>query len=95
VEELCKGYPVEFKEFMQYCRKLGFTKDPDYKFIIELFEGCMRKNGYDPKVADFIWTKNILKQAKDDLKMQMMKVINLPVKAPVPGEEKRRLKRAL
>jgi hypothetical protein len=54
VEELCKGYPVEFKEFMQYCRKLGFTKDPDYKFIIELFEGCMRKNGYDPKVADFI-----------------------------------------
>jgi hypothetical protein len=35
-----------------------------------------------------------LKQAKDDLKMQMMKVINLPVKAPVPGEEKNKIEKS-
>jgi casein kinase 1 len=68
VEELCKGYPDEFKEFMNYCRKLSFTEDPDYKYIIGLFEGCMKKNGFDPKVPDFIWNKNRLHMEKEALK---------------------------
>ena len=33
---------------MHYCRGLSFTQDPDYGFIIGLFEGCMKKNGIDP-----------------------------------------------
>jgi hypothetical protein len=81
VDELCKGYPDEFKDFMNYCRKLSFTDDPDYKFMIGLFEGCMKKNGYDPKATDFIWTKNILEIKKRELKEQMMKAINMPAKA--------------
>jgi len=80
VDELCKGYPEEFKEFMNYCRKLGFTEDPDYKYIIGLFEGCMKKNGIDPNVPDFIWNKNRLFLEKEALKQNMMKVINKPVK---------------
>lgn len=55
MDELCKGYPEEFKEFMNYCRKLSFTEDPDYKYLIGLFEGCMKRNGIDPKVPEFIW----------------------------------------
>lgn len=66
---------------MNYCRKLQFTEDPDYKYLIGLFEGCMKKNGYDPKVPDFIWNKNRLFLEKEALKQNMMKVINMPVKA--------------
>ena len=68
VEELCKGHPEEFKEFMLYCRKLTFTEDPDYKYIYGLFEGCMKKNGIDPKVPDFIWNKNRFLIEKEALK---------------------------
>ena len=25
IEQLCKGYPDEFKEYMHYCRGLSFT----------------------------------------------------------------------
>jgi hypothetical protein len=50
---------------MTYCRKLSFTDDPDYKYLIGLFEGCMRKNGHDPKVPDFIWNKNRLVLEKE------------------------------
>lgn len=60
VDELCKGYPDEFKDFMNYCRSLQFVDDPDYKYMIGLFEGCLKKNGHDPKVHDFIWSKNRL-----------------------------------
>ena len=80
VEELCRGYPEEFKEYMNYCRKLAFTEDPDYKYLIGLFEGCMKKNGFDPKTPDFIWNKNRLFLEKEALKQNMMKVINKPVK---------------
>jgi hypothetical protein len=87
VDELCKGYPEEFKEFMNYCRKLGFTEDPDYKYIIGLFEGCMKKNGIDPNVPDFIWNKNRLFLEKEALKQNMMKVINKPVKKATHDDE--------
>jgi casein kinase 1 len=68
VEELCKGHPDEFKDFMNYCRKLQFTDEPDYKYILNLFEGCMKKNGWDSKVPDFIWNKNRLVMEKEALK---------------------------
>ena len=53
---------------MNYCRKLAFTEDPDYKYLIGLFEGCMKKNGYDPRNPDFIWNKNRLVLEKEALK---------------------------
>jgi hypothetical protein len=40
VDELCKGQPEEFKEFMLYCRQLTFTGDPDYKHIYNLWDQC-------------------------------------------------------
>ena len=41
IDELCKDQPDEFREFMHYCRGLSFTQDPDYDYIIKLFEGGM------------------------------------------------------
>lgn len=76
IEDLCRDQPEEFKEFMNYCRNLSFTQDPDYGFIIDLFEKCMKKNEIDPKVPDFIWNKNRLVLEKEAIKRQMMTVIN-------------------
>lgn len=70
---------------MNYCRKLQFTEDPDYKYILSLFEGCMKKNGWDPKVPDFIWNKNRLVLEKEALKSNLMKVISKPIKAAGAG----------
>jgi hypothetical protein len=87
VDELCKGYPDEFKDFMNYCRKLEFVDEPDYKYMIGLFENCMRNNGHDPKVHDFIWSKNRLFLEKEQLKQNMMKVINKPTAKKADDEE--------
>ena len=66
---------------MHYCRGLSFTQDPDYDYIIKLFEGCMEKNKFDTKTPDFIWNKNRLVLEKEAIKRQMMNVINKkPVK---------------
>jgi len=75
LEELCRDQPQEFREFMEYCRKLSFTQDPDYAYIIGLFQGCMKRHGFDPKTPDFIWNKNRLAMEKEAIKQQMLKVI--------------------
>ena len=60
---------------MHYCRGLSFTQDPDYGYIIGLFEGCMKKNGYETNAPSFIWNKNRLVLEKEAIKKQMLNVI--------------------
>ena len=61
---------------MHYCRGLSFTQDPDYGYIISLFEGCMKRHGFDTRNPDFIWNKNRLVLEKEAIKRQMLNVIN-------------------
>ena len=61
---------------MQYCRGLSFTADPDYRFILGLFEGCMERHNYDMKTPDFIWNKNRLFLEKEALKQNMTTLHN-------------------
>ena len=75
MEELCKGYPVEFKEYMEHCRSLKFEADPDYKYCIGLFDKCMKRNNLDPTLLDFTWKQNRLSKDKELLKSSMLDVI--------------------
>ena len=65
---------------MKYCKGLAFTQTPDYQYLIDLMEGCLKQNGWDAKTPDFIWNKNRLAMEKEAMKAQMMKV--LQKKAP-------------
>lgn len=60
---------------MHYCRGLSFTQDPDYGFIINLFESCLKRNKFDLKTPDFIWNQNRLVLEKEAIKRQMLNVI--------------------
>lgn len=75
LEELCKGLPNEFFEYMTYCRSLKFEQDPDYRHLTGLFESCMKRNNLDPKVSDFTWKQNRLTKDKEALKNSMLDVI--------------------
>lgn len=37
LDELCQGLPDCFKDYISYCRELGFDQNPDYKFLMNLF----------------------------------------------------------
>lgn len=81
---------------MQYCRSLKFVDDPDYRYILNLFDSCMERNSFDLKVPDFIWNKNRLVLEKEALKQNMIRALNKPInnnpkKTPgqgdTPGED--------
>ena len=55
LDKLCDKCPREYQEFMEYCRSLKFEQEPNYKHVIGLFEGCMQRMGFDPKVLDYTW----------------------------------------
>ena len=40
---------------MEYCKGLKFEEDPDYKYLIGLFENCLNRHKFDSKITDFTW----------------------------------------
>jgi len=53
VEILCKGLPIEFSTYLNYCRTLKFEDKPDYSYLRKMFkelfirEGCELDYMYD------------------------------------------------
>lgn len=43
ISELCHGYPDEFAKYLTYARHLKFEEQPDYDYLIKLFNTVMKK----------------------------------------------------
>ncbi|CAH1958667.1 unnamed protein product [Acanthoscelides obtectus] len=58
IEELCKGYPVEFPTYLNYCRQLKFEERPDYSYLRQLFRTLFHRQGF---TYDYVFDWNMLK----------------------------------
>jgi casein kinase 1 len=49
VEELCKGFPEDFKNYINYCKALEFEEQPDYGYLRKIFRDLFLRlgNQYD------------------------------------------------
>jgi len=60
VDELCGQFPREFALYFNYCRGLGFTEQPNYTMIRQLFQGLRarlsKQAGRPIEDQDFEWT---------------------------------------
>jgi len=83
LDELCRGQPHEFKEYMEYCRALKFEQEPNYRTCLNLFESCMLRHQMDSKLMDYTWKQNRLSKDKEELKNSVMNVIR---KKPIEKE---------
>ncbi|KIJ62713.1 hypothetical protein HYDPIDRAFT_94209 [Hydnomerulius pinastri MD-312] len=53
-EDLCRGMPSEFEEFLRYCRRLKFAEQPDYEHWMNEFRELAHENGFT-EIDKFIW----------------------------------------
>ncbi|KAF7314193.1 Dual specificity kinase 1 [Mycena kentingensis (nom. inval.)] len=53
-EDLCRGLPPEFEEFLRYCRGLQFLDCPDYSTWRDVFRDLAIDSGF-PEDDAFIW----------------------------------------
>jgi len=52
---LCKGFPVEFANYLEYCRSLRFDDKPDYSHLRRMFRELYVRKGYrDDGLFDWI-----------------------------------------
>ncbi|KAB0793448.1 hypothetical protein PPYR_13068 [Photinus pyralis] len=58
IEDLCKGYPIEFPTYLNYCRQLRFGERPDYGYLRQLFRTLFHKQGF---TYDYVFDWNMLK----------------------------------
>ena len=82
-EELCKGFPEEFKYFVEYTRNLEYTEQPDYDMLRNKFVYLItKKNGEN---FDFIydWTTD------SDIKKRKEEVIDIAPSTNYPVSEKK------
>lgn len=56
--ELCSEMPQEFVSYLEYCRKLKFDEQPDYKYLIKLFQDVLIKMEEDLEEIEYDWERN-------------------------------------
>lgn len=46
-EQLCKGQPIEFVNYIKYARSLRFEEKPDYDYGRKLFRSLLAREGQE------------------------------------------------
>ncbi|KAK2963157.1 putative Casein kinase 1 [Blattamonas nauphoetae] len=62
-EDLCKGLPHEFVDYITYVRGLKFDSTPDYRYLQNLFRTVLSREGFDSDQV-FDWTERLLDDEK-------------------------------
>lgn len=65
-EQLCKGYPSEFRSYFEYCRSLRFEDRPDYAYLKRLFKELFYRKGFQYDNM-FDWTVQNMHQERSRL----------------------------
>ncbi|KAI4518927.1 kinase-like domain-containing protein [Schizophyllum commune] len=88
-EDLCRGLPSEFEEFLRYCRRLNFMDRPDYQRWKDEFAALAEEQGFGD-CSQFEWPPRVLEKPSP-------RVIATPKRslAPPPSEEMNEILRGL
>ncbi|KAJ3426696.1 casein kinase 1-like protein [Anaeramoeba flamelloides] len=70
---LCEGIPVEFIEYLDYCKNLNFDETPNYTYLKRKFRALFLKKGY---VYDYKYDWKIKHDKKIELKKRKYSTIN-------------------
>jgi casein kinase I family protein HRR25 len=49
LDSLCEGTPASIKKYLKYCKSLRFDEDPDYNYMLNLFESDCNQLNIKPK----------------------------------------------
>lgn len=61
-EQLCRGYPSEFRDFFAHCSAMGFEDRPDYRYLKRIFKDLFDRQGF---VDDGLYDWDILKKQQE------------------------------
>lgn len=63
-DQLCRGFPTEFKDFFSHCASLGFEDRPDYRYLKRIFKDLYERQGFED---DGIFDWDLLKKKQEQI----------------------------
>ena len=57
-EELTENLPNEYLQYFKYCDKLDFEDEPDYDYLISLFQNVLEQYFKGENLCEYDWNKN-------------------------------------
>lgn len=85
IEQLCKGFPIEIVQYLNYCRTLRFEDKPDYAYLRKLFRDLFTREGYKYD-AMYDWTVIKLKDSdKNGATTQNGNIMNQTPQNSIPS----------
>ena len=75
LEKICAGLPIEFVEYLKYCKLLNFEQDPNYDYLRNLFLNILTKNNLINDMK-FSWIINKQSINNNDINLNKEKYIN-------------------
>ena len=86
-EDLCKGFPNEFCEYINYTRNLEFEADPDYKFLRGLLTTVLEKQKFQYDFHyDWLTEKPNI---NDEIAIERYIKNNTDISLEMPNEDKK------
>ena len=73
---LCQGLPDEIKQYFNYVRELQFTDEPNYEFLLGLFNNAMKKNNIKNDFK-FDWCISTINNNNQNMANQFVSTENL------------------
>ena len=73
-QELCKNFPPQFEQFVDYTRKLGYEEDPKYTWMKSLFEDVVKELGYNGIDRTFDWIQPPVQSTTSHLENEKQKI---------------------
>ena len=86
-EELCKGFPTEFVDYINYTRNLEFEADPDYKYLRGLLLSILEKER-TPYDFCYDWVKE-KPNITDHIAIERYIKNNYSISLELPGDDKK------
>ena len=75
-EDLCKGLPSEFAEYIKYCKRLSFEQDPNYDYLRSRFTNILSSKGLINDIK-FSWIINKKFKKNNNEYLSKEKYINI------------------
>ncbi|CAK61633.1 unnamed protein product (macronuclear) [Paramecium tetraurelia] len=79
-DALCKGFPIEMSQYLNYCKNLKFEDKPDYNYLRGLFKDAFKKIGFEWDYK-FEWIKDesIVKTQQDIQSENKLMIMTQPL----------------
>ena len=82
IKDLCNGLPKEIMDYMNHVKSLTFEQEPNYNYLINLFNIILKKNEFNFDKKIFSWIRDSTNNYSNNIILKQYSMKKLPNNKP-------------